>query len=758
MADATPDLETTDAKADARPTADAKVDGAEPEKPAGEAEQTKTAETGGTKSTAKPEPDDNGGTPSPPKAPRDAASAAPETPKAREPAAQQAEEAGAGTEDDAESDGEAGTEEDTETLGDGLTTPRISNTQLEPALSIPGQPILINDRYEVHPTKPLPELDSPSARAYEAEDRLEPRSQIFALVCIPEIPARQNVINSLSGDDLQGVIKLIDSGTAEWSSLDQWCQILIFERPLGGRVLTAMTSDIQEFHKIDIIRAVLEQGTSALQYLQLRGHIHRAVRPDNLFFRDAEKEEIILGEFMTAPPGFDQPLVYETAERGMASEGGRGRGGVSDDFYALGATVAFLQQAVNPVKGMTREQLIHAKITHSSYQTLVGGNLLTSTLLEPMRGLLEDDAEQRWGFDNYDMWASGRRVPAGQAATRRRSPRPLKFGEFEHIEPKSLAYAMSLRPDTSIKLIKDGTLETWLGRGIEDKELAAVVAAQVEAAKAKEQENRDADYVLLAKVLILMDPSRPIHYKGAVFMPDGFGAAIATEMIRGGNIKDLAEAIVHQIPTFWFESQEGGLASSANEEALFQELRLNLQKTGPGFGAERCLYESNTSLACRSPLLGGRYVAHIEDLLSALDLMEKKIDSKQRPYDRHIAAFVASHINSDIDELLDQTADSDDAVVALAVLKLYASMQVTLQLKETMGLSKWLGGQMGPVIRLYKSRGTRRRLEAEVPKLVRIGWLPDLLGLLDDYDARIKDSGDYADARDEFRDADAEIE
>jgi hypothetical protein len=562
----------------------------------------------------------------------------------------------------------------------------------------------------------------------------------------------------LSGDDLQGVIKLIDSGMAEWSSLDQWCQILIFERPLGGRVLTTITSDIQEYHKIDIIRAVLEQGASALQYLQLRGHIHRAVRPDNLFFRDAEKQDIILGEFMTAPPGFDQPLAFETAERGMASEGGRGRGNVSDDFYALGATVAFLQQAVNPVKGMTREQLIHAKITRSSYQTLVGGNLLTSTLLEPMRGLLEDDAGQRWDFDSYDLWASGRRVPAGQAPTRRRSPRPLKFGEFEHIEPKSLAYAMSLRPDTSIKLIKDGTLETWLSRGIEDKELAAVVAAQVEASKAKEQENRDVDYVLLAKVLILMDPSRPIHYKGAVFMPDGFGAAIATEMIRGGNIKDLAETIVHQIPTFWFESQEGGLASSANEDALFQELRLNLQKTGPGFGAERCLYESNTNLACRSPLLGGRYVAHIEDLLPALDLIEKNIDSKQRPYDRHIAAFIASHINSDIDELLDQTADSDDAVAALAVLKLYASMQVTLQLKETTGLSKWLGGQMGPVIRLYKSRGTRRRLEAEVPKLVRIGWLPDLLGLLDDYDARIKDSGDYADAREEFSEADAEIE
>ena len=81
-----------------------------------------------------------------------------------------------------------------------------------------------------------------------------------------------------------------------------------------------------------------------------------------------------------------------------------------------------------------------------------------------------------------------------------------------------------------------------------------------------------------------------------------------------------------------------------------------------------------------------------------------------------------------------------------------------MQLPELVGLAKWLGGLMDPVVRQYKSQATRRQLEAEVPNLVRIGWLADLLDLLNSTDARLRDASDYADAQDSFREADEEIE
>jgi hypothetical protein len=85
-------------------------------------------------------------------------------------------------------------------------------------------------------------------------------------------------------------------------------------------------------------------------------------------------------------------------------------------------------------------------------------------------------------------------------------------------------------------------------------------------------------------------------------------------------------------------------------------------------------------------------------------------------------------------------------------------MQVSMKLPETVALAKWLGGLMGPVIRQYKSRATRRLLEAEVPKLIQIGWLADLLDLINNTDARLRDASDYADAQERFREADEEIE
>lgn len=642
--------------------------------------------------------------------------------------------------------------------GDGLATPISSTGEFTPEVSFPGEPVIINERFEVFPARPFPEMDSPSARAFEAEDRLQPANPVFALVCMPEIPARQSVINSIAGDDLQGIIKLHDFGTVEWTSLNRWCQVLILERPLGGRVTDALQSNIEEFQKADIVREVLQQGMEALRYLQMRGHVHRALRPDNLFFRDAEKEDIIFGEFMSAPPGFDQPLAFETPERAMASPGGRGFGNNSDDYYALGATVAFLLQATNPVAGMTAEDIIHSKITRSSYQTMVGANLLTATMVEPLRGLLEDDAHQRWDFDSFEMWTSGRRVPASQNPARRRSPRALKFGPYEHTEPRSLAYAMSLRPDTSIKLVRDGTLETWLTRGIEDQELADLIANAVAASEAKQEETRDADAILMSHILLLMDPMGPVQYKGVHFMTDGFGGALATETIRGGNVKDLAEAVVHQLPTKSLEVQDGGLAASVVEDSLFQELRMHLQRTEPGYGVERCLYVANPNLPCRSPLLGGRYIDHIEDILPALNEVEEGADAKQRPYDRHLAAFLGSHFSEDLDGFLDDADNPDDAAAVLTILKIYARVQTVSQLPEMVGLAKWLGGLMGPVIRQYKSRATRRLLEAEVPKLVRIGWLADLLDLMNNTNARLRDASDYADAQTAFREADAEVE
>jgi hypothetical protein len=619
-----------------------------------------------------------------------------------------------------------------------------------------GPPVIIENRYEVHPSRPIPDLDSPSARAYEVIDRQNPHVGHFALVPIPGMPIRKREIDDIVGHSIPNVLPLIDTGVGDWPIYGRETIFLIFERPMGGRLLSVLRSDMPDFKRIDILRAVVDAIRNAVEQLNFRGLVHHAIRPDNIFFMDEELTQIVLGEFVSTPPSFDQPIAFETIDRAMAMEGGRGTGAISDDLYSFGATLAFLLQRSSPVRGMNREQLILAKMMNTSYQTLVGRHLLTPRFLELMRGLLHDDPAQRWMLDQIEQWSHGRRVALTQSNPQLRSPRPFRFGNIDHFQPRSLAYVMSQRRESAIKLIRDGTLETWVMRGLEDKDLAASIQGRIDMINAQ-RDLADADEILLTRVLLLLDPASPLRYKGLNFFPGGWGDLLAIEMMRDGDIRTLAEMVVREIPRIWFDAQMGGLAQNFIEETAFQRLRLYLQRTAPGYGLERCLYESNPSIPCKSPLLGTHYVAVIEDLLPVLNDAERGVDSKQRPLDRHLAAFIAARSNSDVEIFLEDFNHKDEAISAMAVLQLYSVLQAKFGPEILLGLTRWIGGQAGPIIRVFHSRETRRKLEAEIPQIVRRGSLPELLELLDDAETKANDQNGFAAAVAEFQKAEAEI-
>ena len=63
---------------------------------------------------------------------------------------------------------------------------------------------------------------------------------------------------------------------------------------------------------------------------------------------------------------------------------------------------------------------------------------------------------------------------------------------------------------------------------------------------------------------------------------------------------------------------------------------------------------------------------------------------------------------------------------------------------------------MGPVIDSYHSITTRRKLERDIPKLVRKGSLPDLFEFVDDADLRRQDWDDYNEAKERYTEAHSE--
>ena len=646
-------------------------------------------------------------------------------------------------------------------MADADGAPVIADSVAEAVAEVPTAPhgpVLLLDRYQIEPARPLSQLDSPSAKAFVAEDRRDTSREVFALIGMPGLPPRTNVMQVMRSGSMTGMVPLVDSGTVLWSPLGQRCLAMIFERPIGGRLAPTPFSTGHRISEHEVARQVVDPVVRALLRLSARGLTHRAVRPDNLFFMDTELREVVLGDCVSSPPGFDQPMVFETIERGMAGPGGRGEGTPAEDLYALGVTLAFILVGGNPVHNLTDDQVIRLKIERSSYGAICGNAPVPLSMIEPLRGLLSDNPEERWGFEEVQMWiAGGRRTPIQRRASRR-ADNGLIFNGREYFSPRTVAHAFAANPAEAAPIVRDGRLENWLRRQLMDAELSDTVLAAVEVSRAHQNDPLGSDDYLVCKVCIVLDTVGPIRYKGFAFIPEGFGPALAVEILRRGEVQVPAEIIARDIAGVWLDAQGRSRITYGSIEKLFTQLRMFLQTAEMGYGIERCLYHMNPGLPCQSPVVIQDYVTTVQGLMLALEEAAKRVDTKGRPMDRHIAAFIAVRFDQDVSRQLQALSGSDEERAMLSLLSLFAIMQQRLGVESLFGLSSWVGGHLGPAISSYRSRSTRRELEREMPRVVRQGSLPHLLNLIDNSENRQNDTDGYALAEAQYSAAETEIE
>lgn len=619
------------------------------------------------------------------------------------------------------------------------------------------QPVLLSDRFLIHTDRPIPALDTPTTRAFQVDDRTDPDSQIYAVLTAPGVPARTEDFEGIVGQEIPGILPFVDYGVVTWPPLGREVMLLIYERPLGGKVLDHLKEISSDYRRQDVVRAAIETVFGALQYLGTLEIAHRAIRPDNIYFMDETQKEVVLGDFLSSPPGFDQPYECEPIERAMADPSGRGWGDSSDDLFALGIVLAIWLLGRNPVAHIDQRQLILSRLTVGSYQTITAGARFVPALLEPLRGLLNDDPQQRWGIEQMDLWLNGRRISPIQGQPTPKSQRGLTFGNFEHFTARTLAYSMSLDRTKSLELLFSSRLEQWIGRGLEIKELAASVATAVQVASIQKAEKPDAEDLLLSRVLMLLDPGAPVRYKGVAYMPDGFGTAMALEVLQTRSAKITAESMGYELKIVWYKAQENLNRQQHLTQTVYEKLSGHLKRAGPGFGNERCLYELNPGLPCVSDLLLNRYVTDAKSLLLALNDAGEIADEHNNPLDRHVSAYLATHYENIGDRYLAEVGDPDETVSLLAMLKLFAALQERIGPENLPGLTAWIGKLLTPVINGYQSRAARQQLESQLPNLIGDGALTPILQLLDNKELQQRDKLEFEAAVEAFRLAEEEI-
>lgn len=619
-------------------------------------------------------------------------------------------------------------------------------------------PVKLGERYEILPSSPLQGLNSPGGAAFAARGLRDKRTEPFAVICSGTVLPRSDVASTIANLDTNTVMRLLDWGVVDWTPDKCRRYALVFEKPGGRRLLNAISDVVEPMPEDVLTRAVLTPVVHALREMSGRGVTHGGIRPTNMFYRDLTAANIVLGECVSSSPGFAQPMLFETIERGMATPSGRGHGSPADDMYALGVTILVLLLGRNPLGAMEDEQILQAKIERGSYPALVGQIRLPLAITEVVRGLLVDDPKQRWNVNDLDLWLSGRRLSPKQPQVARRGARPLEYQGQELWFARTVARALGRNPATATPIIENGELDKWLRRSLADDARADAVAHAIQTATAASKGGSVADR-LVARVCMALDPSAPIRYKNRAVMIDGMGAALAEAFLRSDNPQPVAEMIGNQLPMFWANVQSDFRPEFVPLVQMFDQLRGFLDRSAHGLGLERVLYEMNPAMPCASPMTIKYYPLTPIELLRALEWSASGGDRGREPVDRHVAAFLACRHKKTDEMLYSQLGQSVDPLRRyIAMLTILADVQARTGAEGLPHLCAWMVSLLEPVFKRFHNR----HKQAEVRKMAETashqGRLSDLLKICDDPDALKQDGKGFEKAQVVFREATAEID
>jgi hypothetical protein len=646
-----------------------------------------------------------------------------------------------------------------ENLEDESDTDGLIPPEVEPVPSGLGRggPVLLRERYLVDPGTRIPELDQPSAKAYLVEDRRDPSIKLFALACTPSLPTRMDVIKVMRNTLFPGILPMVDWDVAHWTPLGQSTLLVIYERPIGGRVIDRLNRKEARITEYDVPRKVVEPLLEGLRMLEEAVGPHRAVRADNLYFLDEDMEEMVLGPNVTSPPGFDQPAIYESIERASCQPEGRGTGSMRDDIHALAVTIIYLVLGYNPIAKMKPDNIIHQRLENGTYNTLCGQARVPLQLIEPIRSMLSDDTSERWNHAEVNNWVTGQKTNPVKKLPMVKAEVPFRFRKREHVTFKTLAWHFSQHVQDAVRAVNGDDFANWIKRHPEGARLLESIRGAVQMAKFHTNNHQGTDDFLIAKISTILDSSAPIRYKGVAFMPDGYGPMLAIHWSRKGDPQLAAQILQQDIPAIWFSGRERMGRPLMDVQKSFAQLRSLLKINDPGYGLECVVYEACPGFPCQSPLIAKHNVVAIEQLLPAMEEAANSADMSSRPIDRHVAAFIAARFDQDIHPHLKALASPKEDTSVIGMLSLFAFLQWKLRSPSLLALSSWIGGLLGPAINAYHNRRTRDELEKEIPRLVRKGSLPELFNLIDDAEKRRDDGDGFRAAREEWWAAEEEV-
>lgn len=597
-----------------------------------------------------------------------------------------------------------------------------------------GEAVLVSDRFHIDHAQPLPELDYGPSMAFAATDMRDGTSGVYAILPNPKLPLRLHAIPRMRRIDNNNLLRPLAWQVVDWPTDGRRRPVILLERPRGKRLLASADSPFEQFREESLVHRVLQPLCTVLEILAGTGIVHRNIRAENLYLDgdDAAEAPIMLGECVSAPAGYLQPVTYETIECGMADPSGRGEGSTANDLYALGVTACILHTGRNPFAGLSDAEVVQHKLASGSYAALSNGGRISGDLVEVFRGLLNDEPNDRWGLEDLQMWLGGRRASPRQQSRPTKSPLPLDVAGETHVTARGAAEGLSRHWDEGLKLVESGALDDWLRRGLADEDRTDAVNT----AKSSKPGAAEAD-ATLSRICIALDPVGPIRMRSVRAMLDGIGADLACRFSDEQARADVLAILQDGLVEFHLATNSRMRPDLIRLCAVYDRLVPVVSREDIGFGVERALYALNENAPCFSPLFEGDYVPTLDQLLPALDrLARSRGGSLEGFVDRHIAAFIAARLKAPIAPELRELRDAQDHLgFALPAARLLALVQDQVVGPPLPALCGVVAATLEPALENFHNRETRDLVRERMQEIAQSGRLGDLIAAVDDREA-----------------------
>ena len=221
----------------------------------------------------------------------------------------------------------------------------------------------------------------------------------------PTFNVNKKMLQTIYNFKFEMVVTLIDFGKVYVDGKSRNYELMEYLRG-GSMVDYHLNGDIDKFRRIAL------QAAAALAYCHGNNILHKDVKPSNLFFRDKEHTEVVLGDFgissmlendgklhqttQARTPIYAAPEMYSDVIDGMVEVT------PAADFYSLGITLMYIWLGGNPMSSNERVMM-----RQKSEGRLPRLNELPERVKMIVQGMTVVNPLNRWGYEQVEKWFQG---------------------------------------------------------------------------------------------------------------------------------------------------------------------------------------------------------------------------------------------------------------------------------------------------------------------------------------------------------------